>query len=254
MLDLYTWEPNSNSGKPIFALKEKGLDFKYHYIDLLNFEQHAPDYLKLNPSGTVPTLVHDGKLLTESTQLCEYIDAAFEGPSLRPEDPEERYQMRYWCRYIDVHYAPSLSVLGWHSFMGPMVRKKDPEEVKRLIARIPTKERRIAWSTAIGSTFSEAQLDGARRRIESSVHTMDARLKEKPYFAGRTFSVADIVAFANCYALPVSQPAIANDEKVPHFMDWLRRVYRRPATKESFALGRTQLSERAVKLVEEYNA
>ena len=52
---VHTWEPNSNSGKPLFALAEKGVAFEYHYINLTDFEQHAPEYLKLNPAGTVPT-------------------------------------------------------------------------------------------------------------------------------------------------------------------------------------------------------
>ena len=52
---VHTWEPNSNSGKPLFALAEKGVPFDHAYIDIVKFEQHMPDYLALNPAGTVPT-------------------------------------------------------------------------------------------------------------------------------------------------------------------------------------------------------
>ena len=51
---LYHWEPNANSGKPMLALMEKGVDFNSHYVDLLNFDQHKPDYLAINPEGTIP--------------------------------------------------------------------------------------------------------------------------------------------------------------------------------------------------------
>ena len=37
------------------------------YIDLFKFDQMRPEYLKLNPDGVVPTLVHDGKPIREST-------------------------------------------------------------------------------------------------------------------------------------------------------------------------------------------
>jgi glutathione S-transferase/GST-like protein len=252
MLQLYTWDPNSNSGKPIFALKEKGVEFEYHYIDLLKFEQHAPEYLEVNPAGTVPTLIHDGKRLTESSPMCEYIDAAFSGPSLRPKSARELYLMRRWCRDVDTKYAPALSVLGWHAFMGPMVRRMDPKEIERLIARIPLKERRIAWSTAVKSTFTEAQLQGARDRVAQWIKAMDDRLAESPYLAGPTFSVADIVCFANAYALPVSQPELAKEEKAPHYFDWLRRIYARPATRAAFELGRTPLAARALQMIEEF--
>ena len=53
---VHTWEPNSNSGKPLFALAEKGVDFDHAYVDIVKFEQHMPDYLALNPAGTVPTM------------------------------------------------------------------------------------------------------------------------------------------------------------------------------------------------------
>ncbi len=60
MLTLYHWEPNANSGKPMLALAEKGVEFESHYLDLLNFDQHKPEYLKINPAGTIPAMVHDG--------------------------------------------------------------------------------------------------------------------------------------------------------------------------------------------------
>ena len=69
MLTLYHWEPNANSGKPMLALMEKGVAFESHYLDLLNFDQHSPEYLKINPNGTIPALVHDDLMLTESTAI-----------------------------------------------------------------------------------------------------------------------------------------------------------------------------------------
>ncbi len=250
--ELYTWEPNSNSGKPLFALKEKGIDFTYHYINLTDFEQHDPEYLKLNPAGTVPTFIHKGKIFTESTPLCEYISAAFPGPSFVPDDPAERYRMRYWCRQTDLN-SGALSVLGWNSFMGPMVRKKDPAELERLLARIPTKERRIAWQTAAKATFTEAQLANARARVGAWVTTIDRRLAESPYLAGPTYSVADLVCFANFYALPLTVPEYANAKNAPHYLDWLRRIYRRPATMAAFGMARS-LAKRAFDVAKQIEA
>lgn len=50
-----------------FALDEKGLKWDGVYIDILKGEQFDPEYLKLNPKGVVPTLVHDGTVIPEST-------------------------------------------------------------------------------------------------------------------------------------------------------------------------------------------
>jgi glutathione S-transferase/GST-like protein len=81
---LYHWEPNANSGKPMLALMEKGVPFTSHYIDMLNFDQHKPDYLAINPQGTIPAMTHGGLVLVESTAIMEYVNAAFDGPDLCP--------------------------------------------------------------------------------------------------------------------------------------------------------------------------
>ena len=82
---LFHWEPNANSGKPMLALAEKGVAFDSHYLDLLNFDQHKPDYLKINPQGTIPAMIHGERVLTESTAMMEYADNAFDGPALMPQ-------------------------------------------------------------------------------------------------------------------------------------------------------------------------
>jgi len=235
---VHTWEPNSNSGKPLFALAEKGVAFEHVYIDIVEFEQHLPDYLALNPAGTVPTLVHGKRVLTESTPMCEYIDAVFDGPKLMPADPAARYRVREWCRRTDMA-AAALSVLGWHSFLGPMLKQKSEEELDRLIARIPLKERRIAWSAAAKSTFTEEQLDDARAKVGAWAAEMNRQLARTPYLAGETYTLADLVAFANFWGLPRTVPEYANAERTPHYLSWLRHMHARPASIRLFQASRS---------------
>ena len=77
MLELYHAEPVANSMKVLLCLKEKGLEFKSHYVDLLAFEQHEPWFVALNTNAQVPVLVHDGKVITESTVINEYLENVF---------------------------------------------------------------------------------------------------------------------------------------------------------------------------------
>jgi GST-like protein len=248
MPELYHWEPNANSGKPIIALIEKGVEFTSRYTDLLDFDQHKPDYLAINPNGTIPTLVHGDRILTESTEMGEYIDAEFPGPSLRPNSPEERWRMRWWGRFFDGYFGPSLSMIGWSVFVGPSVRDKDPEELRRNIERIPLKERRDAWRMAIYNTFTEEALGESRRRVLHGIRVFEDALGEHPYFAGESYSLADINGFCMAYALPIMQAEFVNVEETPNLIDWLRRVYARPAITEAFKLGRTPMAERAIEV------
>jgi len=86
--------PAANSLKTLIAIKEKGVAFTSHFVNLHKFEQHEPRFVKINPNGQVPALVHDGKVVTESTVINEYLDDVFEGPPLRPADFFWRARMR----------------------------------------------------------------------------------------------------------------------------------------------------------------
>lgn len=242
---VWTWEPNSNSGKPLFALCQKGVAFDFHYVDMTDFEHHLPDYLARNPAGTLPTMEHRGKIFTESTPMVEYIDNAWpdHGPRLVPEDPVARYAMRHWGRALNA-FAAALSVIGWHNFVGPAARSKSPEEIEAILARIPTKERRIAWQAAVTSTFTEDQLANARAGVGRGVMAIEDRLKDAPFLAGPAYTVADLEVFANSYSLPMAAPNHANREVAPRYIDWLTRIYNMPGTMEAFALSRS-LARRA---------
>lgn len=250
---LYHWEPNANSGKPMLALMEKGVAFKSHYLDLLNFDQHKPDYLAINPQGTIPAMIHGDRVLTESTAIMEYVDAAFDGPRLSPADPKDQWRMRWWMKFMDQWLAPSFSMIGWSVFVGPAVRSKDPEVLKAAIDRIPLPERRVAWRKAIYGTFSDAEMKESQRRVAVGIGMLEDALSKRKWLAGDEYSLADMNGFNLGYALPLSQPQLSNDEKTPHIMEWLRKIYERPATKAIWEMGRTEMAKR-VKILERERA
>ena len=78
------------------VLREKGLAWKSHVLDLTRMEQKADWYLKLNPNGIVPTLVHGDRVVWESNVITEYLDAVFPENPLYPADPWERAQAKMW--------------------------------------------------------------------------------------------------------------------------------------------------------------
>jgi len=248
MLTLYHWEPNANSGKPMLTLAEKGVEYTSHYLDLLNFDQHRPEYLRINPDGTIPALVHEDKVLTESTPMMEYIDEVFPGPALRPTDPRERWRMRWWMRFFDAYFGPSLSMIGWSIFVGPAVRSRDRRELEAAIERIPLESRRVAWRKAMFNEFGEAELAESRRRVLFATEVLEQHLTRHPWVAGGSYSLADIDGFNLGYALPLSQPQHCNDDKTPHIMEWLRKIYERPATQSTWVKGRTQMASRVTQL------
>ncbi len=99
MLELYHFEPAANSMKPMLALNEKGLDWTSRRLnaDGKRWEQYSDWFLAINPDGQAPTLVHDGRVVIESTVINEYLEDAFpDAIPLRPADPLCRAEMRIW--------------------------------------------------------------------------------------------------------------------------------------------------------------
>ena len=78
---------------------------------------------------------------------------------------------------------------------------------------------------------------------------LEAHLRRNTYICGDAYTLADINGFNLGYALPLSQPERCNDERTPHIMEWLRKTYERPATRATWAKGRTQMASR-VKMLE----
>ncbi len=81
------------------CLIEKGIPFQIKWMNLGLMDQKNPSYLKLNPTGLVPTLIHDGKTIYESNVINEYIEAVFPQPPLVPKDPWGQAQMRMWFAF-----------------------------------------------------------------------------------------------------------------------------------------------------------
>lgn len=255
MIEVYHWEPNSHQAKPMIVLNEKGVPFASHYVDILNLEHVAPDYLAICPTGQVPAVFDDGHLLhpaeslAEATDFCEYIDERFPDPPLRPSRPEERWRMRWWCAYMDHYFSPSLSILAWKSFMGPAIRERfSMEALEDYLTRIPKADTFMHWNTAIHDLFTEHQLSDSRRRIEEGITRIEAALAQRPYLAGSSYSIADIVVFATIYAFPLGNPELSNDTKTPHFFDWLRRIHVRPAIQRTFASSRMRIGDRVAQM------
>ena len=97
----------------------------------------------------------------------------------------------------------------------------------------------------MNAKFTEEQLENARGGVRAGIMMMNKRLAEtKAYFAGPTYSVADLCIFANAYQIHTQFPETGNDEVAPYYMEWLRKIYARPATPKAFAYSRGMIGQR----------
>jgi maleylpyruvate isomerase len=97
------------------ALGLKGLAADQVFHHLRRGEQRAPDYLLVNPQGLLPALaLDDGRVLTQSLAIVEYLDETHPEPPLLPADPVARAQVRAVAQAIacDIHPVQNLKVLA----------------------------------------------------------------------------------------------------------------------------------------------
>src|SRR5215469_13207784 len=109
MLTLYL-SPGSSSMAPHIALHEIGVDFESRWISFAKRQQYTPEYLALNPEGKVPTLLVDGRPLTEVAAILYYLAKHFPEAGLLPEnDLEGEAQIISWMSFIasTIHPPPN---------------------------------------------------------------------------------------------------------------------------------------------------
>jgi glutathione S-transferase len=107
MLTLY-FAPGSSSMAVHIALHEIGVAFESRPLSFAKREQRAPDYLALNPEGKVPTLLIDGRPLTEVAAILYYLAKSFPAAALLPDDDAEaEAQAISWMAFIAATLHPA---------------------------------------------------------------------------------------------------------------------------------------------------
>ena len=235
MLTLYCFGPGANSLKPLLTLYEKGLPFTRRQLNPAIFEHHEDWFKAVNPNGQVPALDHDGKVITESTVICEYLEDVFpDANPMRPSDPYLAAQMRIWTKWVDEYFCWCVSTLGWHRRIGPLARSLSDEDFEAHVKTIPIYEQQVKWRHA-REGFPQETLDEEMRKIAFSVRKLEARLSESEWLAGPDFSLADVCNFAIANTMEVNYADLVNEADTPHLLAWIRAIQLRPGAQKMFA-------------------
>jgi glutathione S-transferase len=228
MLTLYGFGPVGNTLKPLLALYEKELAFESRLLHMARFEQHEDWYKAINPNGMVPSLVHDGRAIIESTVICEYLEDVFPQRPLRPADPALRADMRVWTKWVDETFCWCVSAVSWDRTVSRMARALSDEAFARQLERIPTDDRKARWKTA-REGLPQSVLDLEMDRIRTSLRKLEARLSRNEWLVDGGYTLADICTFAIVNNMPAGFPDIVNEEATPGIMRWAQRIRTRPA-------------------------
>lgn len=195
MIELFG-DATGNSIRAAMVLEESGLAYEPQKVGLARGEHRAAEYLQLNPTGRVPTLVYsDGPggerlVLTQSNAIMLYI-AEKSGTLLPPSGVERARALEWFFFFVTDVIAPTLDafVLSRHS-------------------------------TAHGDAIHRLN-----ERALGFYEHVDRRLADGPFLAGNCFTLADIAG----YTITVALEDRLRWDGLPHVRRWFERVGARPA-------------------------
>ena len=226
MLELYHSPISTCSQRVRMVLAEKAIPWTSRHIQFNNYDHLSSEYLKLNPNGVVPTLVHDGEVIVESSAINEYLDEVFPGTPLRPDDALGRARLRAWCQYVEEVPVPSIRVPSFNAYFVPIWRDMSDAQFFEYTESLPLRKH---FYQRMGRTgFSDEDVKAALERLEQTLARMERRLAHGPWLAGEHFSLADTNVM----------PAVVRMEDLglvhmwaekPRMADWFVRLKARPA-------------------------
>lgn len=210
------------------TLEEKELAWESELLDLQRGDQHQPEYLRLNPNAVVPTLVHDGRVLIESTLIIEYLDEAFPDLPLMPRDAYRRAQARLWMKKIDDYLHAATSTVTFAAAFRRHFLKLAPGELQARLARIPDPAYRERQRLSIELGLQAPHVAPALRHFDRYFGEMEEALADGPYLVGQAYTLADAAAtpYVNRAELLCME---ALWQQRPRLRDWLERIRARPS-------------------------
>ncbi len=197
MLELYHHGSSVCAAKVRFALAEKGVvPDEMRYVDILKGEQFDPEYLKINPKAVVPALVHNGHIINESTVICEYVNDAFDGPSLVPDDPIARARLRIWEKAVDEQLHPACGELTFVCCHRHIVMRLGKEKLREFLSSTPDQSVTTTWrerkKEIVRLGFDAPGIEDKLRMYDGYLFKMEEALGQHKWLAGDQFSLADI--------------------------------------------------------------
>jgi glutathione S-transferase len=232
MLFLYHGTTSVCAIKARLTLNEKGLPWQGEILHLQRGDQLRPQYRKINPNAVVPTLVHDGKVIIESTIIIEYLDEMFPTPALMPVDPYQRSISRLWMKKIDDYLHSTCSTVTFAIAFRQYLLKKTPEELEAHFAAMPDPVRRERQRLSVSQGVEAPHVAPALRNYDKYIGEMEEALASSPYLAGESYSLADIAATPYVNRAEMLGMDGLWVRRRPRVTDWLARMRQRPSYAE----------------------
>ena len=203
-IHLYT-AATMNGYKPVIFLEEAGIPYDLTFIDFSKKKQKAPDYVKLNPNGRIPTIVDRSAgdfAVFESGAILWYLAEKY-GVFL-PTGAKEKSEALQWLMFQMAGVGPMMGQAMYFQRIAAPNGHEEPFSIKRYV-------------------------DETRRLLE----VLDARLDGREWLVGDDMSVADIATYPWARAYPWAKVSI---DGLDRLKAWFDRIDARPAVQKALTI------------------
>ncbi len=170
------------------------------------WEQGA-EFLRRNPAGKVPVIKMNGRVMSESQAICEYLDETIPDPKLMPSNPEERYEVRRLCSWFD------------DKFHGEVTSKLLYERVNKKV---------------MGQGYPDSKnVKFGANRVKYHLDYMSWLLDQRRWLAGNEMTLADFSAAAHLSSLDYISDVDWNRSQ--NVKDWYAKIKSRPSFRSILA-------------------
>ena len=232
---LYHVPPSFYSQVVRLGLEEKGVAYQGTIVapGPPSYETYEPWYMRINPMGTVPTLLIDGESIDDSRRILQAIEDGFEGPSLMPSDPDDRAGVEFW---VEEAYQVPERVLAYGSgrlkALGSRVNRSRLKALRKWRSRVPDMaavyDKKIADIEGFMSAAADPDgVDAAWRATAEKLDRLDAELAGKDFCCGGAYTMADVV-----WTVTVARQLLLGKDPFagrPALLDWFERMKTRPS-------------------------
>lgn len=198
MIRLYHFSLSPFCRKVRLTLAEKRLE-----VELVEerYWEPSPEFLRRNPAGKVPILKIEGRTLSESQAICEYLDEVHPTPALMPRDPDTRYEVRRICAWFDGKFH-------------------DEVTSKLLYERVNKKVMKLGYPDS-------KNVKSGAGRIKFHLDYMAWILDQRRWLAGDQMTLADFTAAAHLSCLDYISDVDWNRSAT--VKDWYAKIKSRPS-------------------------
>jgi len=173
------------------------------FIDFALFQATRSEFVKVNPRGQVRSGTDDGRIITNATVICEYLDGSFRSGAAAPKDLYWRAQMRIWTKFID-----EISAGAYRRWAGKRWARCScatcPRRIRGYVARVPIYEQQVKWRKRARDSARPCWKSTAKVRY--SVTKLEAEMSGRNGLPATRTPLADICTYAIAMSVPHMMP------------------------------------------------